>query len=390
MYCIHLMTVRTYVGEYRGLLNSRLTSEKFDDTPTVPSKWFPDAKLCGKDIVWQEYADFHASVLSGKQKGKYLIYDCTLPQADICGGYGNRIQSISILLILAMVTNHVFLIESTYPTNINDYFQTNGIQWNYPVPKGLRTKIMHTGYDGSATRQVANALTHPNDHDVVRVRTYLGIFYYIQLVSDGTINDMISKFNLKTLYDFVLLYGCAFNYLFKYQPMVQQRIESLQKEYNLEPKKFITLHVRSHFHDNGHQIANPLHLKFPFKPMFDCAVMVEKSMSHKFNVSKVPIFLAADQSEMTDYAKQNYKDLNIVYSKAPHFHIDRTKYNAKKDYDDGVIGILSDIEIGSKGVVLIRSIDSSFSEEIGGIHFLRPKYNLHPFDFYENLTICQL
>ena len=372
------------------MINSRLKTQKFNDAKFVPSKWFPNAGLCGQDNVWQEYADYHASVLSGKQKGKYLIYDCTEPKADICGGYGNRIQSITILLLLAMVTKHVFLIESTYPTDINDYFLTNAIQWNFTVPEGLNTKNFYTAYDGSATAKVANALLHPDEQDVVRVRTYLGIFYYIQLVSDGMIKDMISKFNLRTHYDCVLLYGCAFNYLFKYQPMVQQRIESLQKKYNLETKKFITLHVRSHFHDNGHQIANPLHLNFPFKPMFDCAVMVEKSLSHKLNVSKVPIFLASDESEIISYAKQNYKDLKMVFSQAPHFHIDRTKYDTKEQYDDGVIGILSDIEIGSKGAVLIRSIDSSFSEEIGGIHFLRPENNLHPFYFYENLTICRL
>ena len=382
-----------YVGEYRGLLNSRLISQKFDDIPTEPSKWFPNTKFCGRDEVWQEYADFHASVLSGKQKGKYLIYDCTLQQKDICGGYGNRIQSISILLILAMVTKHVFLIESTYPIDINDYFQTNAIQWNHAVPKGLRTKIMYTGYDGGAATSVANTLTRPNEQDVVRVRTYLGIFYYIQLVSDGTLKDMTSKFNLKTLYDFNLLYGCVFSYLFKYQPMVQQRIDSLQKEYNLETKKFITLHVRSHFHEGGHPVVNPLHLKVPFKPLFDCAVMAAKSLSHKFNVPKVPIFLASDQSEVTNYANQNHKDLNIVYSKAPHFHSDRTNYqgaNAKKQYIDGFIGVLSDIEIGSKGAVLIRSIDSSFSEEMGAIRFLRPEYNLHPFNFYDNSSMCQL
>ena len=296
--------------------------------------------------------------------------------------------SINILLILAMVTKHVFLIESTYPTDINDYFLPNAIQWNYTVPEGLKTKIVNAYYPADSPTEVENALLRPDEQDIVRVRTLLGIFYYIQLLSDGTIKDMISKFNLKTHYDCVLLYGCVFNYLFKYQPMVQQRIESLQKEYNLETKKFIALHVRSHLHDG--LVSNPLNLKFPFKPMFDCAVMVEKSLRHKLNVSKVPIFLASDESEIIDYAKQNLKNLKIIFSKAPHFHIDKTKYDAKEKYDDGMIGILSDIDIGSKGVVLVRSIDSTFSEEMGGIRFLRPEYNLHPFYFYENLTICQV
>ena len=55
---------------------SRSTSQKFDMNTAKPSKWFPNANLCGNESLWKEYADFHASVLSGKQKGKYLIYEC--------------------------------------------------------------------------------------------------------------------------------------------------------------------------------------------------------------------------------------------------------------------------------------------------------------------------
>ena len=58
--------------------------------------------------------------------------------------------------------------------------------------------------------------------------------------------------------------------------------------------------------------------------------------------------------------------------------------------ESNTIGILSDIEIGSRAAVLIRSADSSFSEEMGVINYLRPQNNLHPFDFYNNMILCQL
>ena len=374
------------------MINARIKSQKFDTSPIIPSKWFPDAYLCGKDDIWQKYADFHASVVSGKQKGKYLIYDCTKKQADICGGYGNRVQSITILLILAMLTKRVFLIQATYPIDINEHLLPNAVQWNYAVPQELNSHFMTLEYHVPSTiTALENASLQP--YDVIRVQTYLGSFYYIPTLSDNMINNMITTFNLKTHYDVVLLYGCTFNYLFKYQPIVHQSIESRQKEYNLEDGKFVTLHVRSHFHDNGHPIFDPLSLKFPFKPMFECAVIAAKGLSNKLNVSKVPIFLATDDQIVIDFAKKNYKDEDIIFSNAPNFHIDRARYggaHAKKKYDDGMIGILSDIEIGSRAAVLIRSADSSFSEEMGVINFLRPQNNLHPFDFYNNLNLCQL
>ena len=118
------------------MINTRIKSQKFDASPIIPSKWFPNAYLYGEDDIWQKYADFHASVVSGKQKGKYLIiYDCTIKQADICGGYGNRLQSITILLILAMLTKRVFLIQATNPIDINEHLLPNTVQWNYTVPR---------------------------------------------------------------------------------------------------------------------------------------------------------------------------------------------------------------------------------------------------------------
>ena len=339
--------------------------------------------------MWQKYAEFHASVLSGKHKGKYLIYDCTGNSSNICGGFGNRIQSITLLLTLAMLTKHVFLIQVDHPTDINDYLLPNAIQWNHTVPNGLKTRFIHLLHPKSR-KEIQNALFHPDKQDIIRVKTFLGLFYLIQGATEATVEKMTSTFHLKTHYDCILLYGCAFNYLFKYQPIVHHRIESLQNEYRLEAKKFVTLHVRTHIHDG--KLFNPLHLKFPFKPMFDCAVMAAKSLSYKLNLSKVPIFLASDRPEITGFAKENYKDM-FVFSKAPHFHIDLTKYEgakASKQYDDGTVGILSDIEIGSRAAVLIRSKDSSFSETMGVVHFLNPQNNLHPFDFYENLIPCQL
>ena len=363
-----------------------MVSHKFDG-PIKHSKWFPNDKLCGKD-VWQKYADFHASVISGKQKGKYLIFDCT---QKICAGYGNRVQSITSLLILAMLTDHVFLLVAPNPVNIKEYLLPNAIQWNYTVPKGLKSHYINL-FGNNKFQELDNALLHPNNQDIIRVQTYYGIFYYLQTMSEHLIDKMVSTFSLKTHYDLILLNGCTFDYLFKYQHRVDHAIESLQNKYKLKTGKFVALHIRSHSNETGHPIFNPLHLSFPFKLMFECAVMAAKALSSKLNISKVPIFLTTDNAVVVNYAKKNYQD-NMIFSSAPYFHIDNTKYfgsTAQMKYDDGMIGILSDIEISSRAAVLIRSADSSFSEEIGALHYLPPQNNLHPFYFYENLTLCHV
>jgi len=120
-------------------------------------------------------------------------------------------------------------------------------------------------------------------------------------------------------------------------------------------------------------------------------VTAARSLSHKLNVSKVPIFLAADHPNVIEFAKNNYDGM-IVLSTAPMFHVDLTKYSGEKadtQYKNGMIGVMSDAEICSRAAVLVRSAESTLSEIMGVINFLKPRYNLHPFYFYNNVSFCQ-
>ena len=372
-----------FAGEYRGLINSRNFSQKY--ASNTPGIWFSDANLCGGNNVWQEYADFHKSVLSGKEKGRYLVFSCT---QGYCGGYGNRLSGITVLLAYAMLTKRVFLLDMTIPVDINSYFLPDAIEWNYIVPTGLKTQNFYL-IDADNFLTLYNtfeATVLDNQYDVVTVEINFGLFYYLTKMNDSLLHSMISMFNLKTHYDIVLLYGCAFNYLFKYQPKTINAIEALQSELGLITDKFVALHVRSRIGD----VYQPFHLKF--EPMFECAELAAKAMSQKLNEPKVPIFLAADHPDVTRYAMQHYND-SIVLSKAPQFHIDRTRYsgdNASAQYDNAMLGILSDIEICSRAGTLVRSLSSTMSEVMGVIHFLSPQKHLHPYYFYDNISVCKV
>ena len=383
------MYIHLNVDKFRGMLNSRNTTKKFDISPVKSSKWFSNANLCVQDDIWQNYAEFHASVLSGRQKSKYLIYNCAVS----CGGYGNRIHGVTVMFMFALLTKRVFLLQMTDPVDINAYLLPNAIQWNYTLPEKLKSRdvdLFNTQNFYANYKPLEAALLDNDKYDAIRVRINFGLFYYLVTMNDIMLNNLVSTFNLKTQYDVVMLYGCASNYLFKYQPRVIQAIDSLQTELGLETGKFVALHVRSHINDNS--VFNPLNLEFPFKLMFECAIMAAKSLRDKLNVSKVPIYFTTDHGSIINYAKQKYGNA-FVYSRSPIFHVDFTKYSgtgASNQYNSGMIGVLSDIEICSRAAVLIRSADSTFSEIIGAMHFLRPKYNLHPFYFYENLSLCHV
>ena len=180
------------------------------------------------------------------------------------------------------------------------------------------------------------------------------------------------------------------NIFFKYTPETLEAIESAQSKLGLHNGKYVSLHVRSHIIDGF--IPNPLHLKVPWSRMFECAVLAAQALEKKLNISRVSVFLAADHYHVVNYAKEYYGE-RIILSQAPMYHIDNpamSKHNFEYN-EQGLIGILSDIEICARAAVLVQSSGSTLSELIGNIaQFYNPNHNLHPFDFYENLSYCKM
>ena len=371
-------------------MNSRVLHDSLNTVKQIdPGIWFSSTSVCGGEKIWQQYADFHKTVLSEKQKGNYLIYSCVNRP---CGGFGNRIQAISSALIFAMLTKRVLLIDMTYPVDFNTFVFPNAIQWNAELPSGLSIKqfyLIHSERYYHNYNEFEVSLLNSNI-SIVEVRMNFGLFYHLVSGDINLISRMISTFNLRTHHDLIELYSCAFKYLFKYSPETLEEIESAQSKLGLRNGKYVSLHVRSHITDGF--IPNPLHLEVPWSRMFECAVLAAEALEKKLNISQVPVFLAADHYHVVNYAKEHYSE-RIILSQAPVYHIDSPVISKRNfEYNEqGLIGILSDIEICAQAAVLVQSSGSTLSDLIGSIaHFYNPNHNLHPFYFYENMSYCKM
>jgi len=85
--------------------------------------------------ILKDYIKFHRSATQGGQlqKGvKYVIYECT--EASLCGGIGDRIIGMVKALYLAICTNRVLLIDSNFPTPLENHLLPNLLQWNVTFP----------------------------------------------------------------------------------------------------------------------------------------------------------------------------------------------------------------------------------------------------------------
>ena len=378
------------LDNFRGLINSRTFHHSVNSGKQLKSGvWFPTTSMCGGEQIWQEYANFHNTILSEKHNGKYLIYSCTNRP---CGGFGDRIQAISSALIFAMLTRRVLLIVMTYPIDFNVFVIPNAIQWNADIPSDLSIKqlnLIHSeNYYHHYNEFEASLLN--SDIDIVEVQMNFGLVFHLVSADVNLINKIVSTFNLRTHHDLVTLYSCAFKYLFKYMPETLEEIESTQSKLGLRDGKYIALHVRSQLTDEF--LPNSLHRKVPWSQMFKCAVLAAQTLEKKLNISNAPIFLVTDHKDVINYAKEYYYE-RVILSQAPIYHIDNQVKNKHTfNYNErGLTDILSNIEISARAAVLIQSSGSTLSELIGSVaYFYSINHILHPFYFYENLSYCKM
>ena len=97
---------------------------------------------------WMEaYVKFHNESLrkahqqtKDTDQNKYLIFSCH----KSCSGTGNRQRAIMASFIVAIITNRIFLIDITFPIQLELILQPNRIQWNWFPPhlKDLKSKLM--------------------------------------------------------------------------------------------------------------------------------------------------------------------------------------------------------------------------------------------------------
>ena len=96
---------------------------------------------------WMEaYITFHNEALQNAHqqnkdtdRNKYLIFSCH----KSCSGTGNRQRAIMASFIVAIITNRIFLIDITFPVQLELILQPNRIQWNHIPPHLKELKSRH-------------------------------------------------------------------------------------------------------------------------------------------------------------------------------------------------------------------------------------------------------
>jgi len=306
-------------------------------------------------VVFTNYAKFHQQTLAQKQKGNFLIYECN----SLCGGYGNRIQGITIALMFAILSNRTFLIQMNYPFDINRLLHPNVIKWNYTGHMHIKHRTRKTfdlidksgldHYWPSFSKELFNPSIN-----IITFHNNLGFSWYFDKFDDNWNKRFYDWFNV-TRDNCISTYGCVVRYLFTYDEAITGAIKKEMQELSLIPGLYVSVHFRS---------FPELHVHYNPYRYFDCAVKIANQMTSNSSFS-FKVYLMSDSEEADKIASTNYSG-QITVSHLKKIHVDRPKHLPQNDVYEGFIGLLVNVEVAAKGAVFIRS-GSTLSDLIESI-----------------------
>ena len=293
-----------------------------------------------------------------KKNGKYLKFVCN----RLCGGYGNRIQGITVTLLLSILSNRTFLIEMNHPFNINKLLHPNAIKWNSVPPQALINTSVAFSLVDTHNRGNWPAFSKAilNDtNDMVVISTNFGLAQFFQLFEDYWIKLLKDWFGV-TEADNNFSYGCVKRYLFTYDKIVTDAINKEMHALQLTPGLYISAHLRTkHITGDAHPTVYESPIQF-----FQCSIAVAKKLS---NSSMFPVYFISDSEWADNLANELYSG-KIITSSVNKIHIDRAKQNglSTDSLIDGFIGALVNLEVASRGAAFVR-MRSSFADVIQSI-----------------------
>ena len=365
-------------------------------------------KFCGR--TWQdEYARLHEDILRSKKPRRFLVYLCG-GDGYGCGGYGNRILSISTLFFLAVLTQRAFLIDWNYNLSLEDYLQPKHVRWNYSLAnlEGLAARRHYWGN---------GLLTEPNAHTVKSVMgnsstyrhwaasvNYQEYFSYpVEIVTsmwyaadqiwkNPHLSKHMKRLGLPLRDESVSRFsqvGCAFDFLFKKAPRIESYFSDAKKRIGMTTDgapPFIGLHIRMGDSVFGVPRGRKGALRTRnYKAFFSCAAKFETAIiaaNPNTTRDRIKWFLATDDAHVKRTALENYGRFGKFVTLEVKLEHSGLFDRFHSPSDEGMVGALLDNFLLAECDFLVLS-RSSFSKTALGL-------SLHTESAYTYGETCSL
>jgi len=343
--------------------------ETLGNKTAVDKFGFPmSGEFCGDTKLWLEYAEYHDRVVSGREKGRYLKYYCV---KDRCGGFGNRIQAITVGLVVSMLSKRVFLLEFSRPFDFSKFLIPNFINWRLKVNlQNVRHfDLMNNPRVDERWSQVEDLLLNSNTEEDIILTTNVGMDVYMTNFGE----KMLSKFlelKVNDFHSYTAIYGCAMRYLFKRSPVIIDSVLREQRSLNLNTGHYVAIHIRAGLGENLPNLNLPS--EEYWKPHLECAVATAKNYAVPYCSGTCPVYVLTDTDKVKQYAIAQYGDY-VRTSTVYELHIDHPRLKVPRLLEEAFVGLLTDIEVAARSAVFISMEHSTFSDLIEGLGFFTNK-----------------
>ena len=208
---------------------------------------------------------------------------------------------------MAMLTQRVFLLEMTYPLNLLEYISPNAVQWDSSiVPHSI---VTHDLYSPSRIKKYwpafVNDLLTDGGAEMIEFRSNEGFtYFYPEMVKSPHILQLFMSLGADNRSNYAGLYGCTVKFLFNLRPVTTWAAVSQLRNLGLVAGKYVAVHIRTSLSslEGDLRHADPTE----WNKFLQCAVRTSNYLAKKLRLKSVPIFLAADEDVVKEYAVNNF------------------------------------------------------------------------------------
>ena len=321
------------------------------------------------DAYRRKHKSWRVALLRGDRKVKTLTWVCD----TFCGGIGDRVKGIVTSLLLASLTDRLFLIKWSTPFDPEQQrllFQPAAIDWDMDqsIWKVVGHNVhVHTTTTASSewTVQVFQRTVFNYSANHVTVRTnihyrkfFLGLSHFdsatLRILHEKGLRywimEQLQERNEK-------ISGLVVRFLFRLSDTLQPRIVNMTSGMGLGKHPYVGVHLRTGFY--GTLNENPkrfgeFHHKEVWQQLLDCALEKGEALLG----AKFDIVLLTDSNVVKEWAIHQYKGKVLVTGKeAVHFD----KEDNSNHSIDAALQAGAELGILAYSSILFASSSSGFS-----------------------------
>ena len=323
----------------------------------------------------QQHIRWRKLLLEGEvEKIRTLTWYCD----SGCAGLGDRVRGIWLSLVLAMISNRLFLVQWRQPFEVerqNNLFMPSAIDWN--VDQALADKLSKLSTEsvrlpsGSSREQRVNRIEDyiiNTKYRHVRIQTNI---HFNNIVKLGKLFSNRVRENKRfqifmNVADHLpvavppSIQGVLVRYLFKFSPPVLKKADELCKEMNMsDTQQYVAANIRSGFLGTLNERAVKMAVTpCQWESIVDPAVKKSKQLG-----KNVPVVLCTDSDKVKSWAREHYNGTVILVPRKP-IHI-ATMIKNVDDKSNTEIETVAEVVLMSRALFLFRTFRNGFTSVAG-------------------------